>query len=211
LRAGNSVVALLAYALIGQADAVTADGGPAHHRLTNLQVIGLHLGENRIAHFSNDGRPARIVMAWRGNGNAHGYNIFLVVMPGGETQSDWNVVDTDDPHGKTEDFVTDSPFDGELYLHSIRFARGRLDGKPETLLLSARRDIKDTFADRSAVIYDIYKLVHDDNGFGTHDYFLLVETLRPQERYCSSELAISRQFSIPLPKDFPVNQKDGCP
>src|SRR5438034_8908712 len=88
---------------------------PARHVLTEISLIPVRLGENLVAHFATDGRPARIIVAWRGNGNAHSYDLFLVTMPGGEMHSDWNVVGTDIPNAKGRafaDVVTDAPHTG---------------------------------------------------------------------------------------------------
>jgi hypothetical protein len=181
------------------------------HSIKNLSIISLKMGDNFVPHFAVDGRPARIIQAWRGNGNAHGYTIFLVAMPGGESQTDWNVVSIDEPHGPARDEILDSPYNGEQYLHSIRFAHGSLDGKPETLLLSARLNIKRSYGERASVTYDVYKLVHDDESFGTWDRFVLVERSQSAKRYCNAELAISRRFAIPLGDYGGPNKKDGCP
>lgn len=192
--------------------ALHAIGVAPGHTLTGLHVIELRMGDNHLARFAPDGRPAHIVKAWRGNGNAHSYIIYLVAMPGGEDATDWNVVDIESPKELPRDVVVEEPYDGEQYLHSIRFAHGLIDGKPETLLLSARRDIKDTFGDRVNVTYEVYKLVHDADSVGTRDSFDLVETWRSADRYCNSELAMSRQFGIPLGNDAPLSDsKDGCP
>ncbi len=192
--------------------ATTSAGVPMRHRLTRLHVIPLAMGLNRIAHFATDGRPAQIVMAWRGNGNAHSYNLFLVVMPGGESDTAWNVVGVyrDPPKGDFDDTVADAPHTGEDQVRSVYFAHANLDGKPATLLMTATREWKESIPEAAVTLFEVYKLVHMDEGFGTADQFNLVEAFRSKDLFCNSDLAFAKQFGTALPRDFPVNRKDGC-
>ncbi|MBL6852795.1 MAG: hypothetical protein ISS15_20760 [Alphaproteobacteria bacterium] len=201
----------MALALAATAGA-QASGGLDHHRLTNLRLIDVRLGENRIPHFAIDGRPARIVVAWRGNGNAHSFNIFLIVMPGGEVEGDWNVVGVDrgPPKYNFDDVESDAPHTGEDYVRSVHFAHALLDGKPQTLLMTATRNWTKSIPEPAITTFEVYELIRPEDGVETPDRFTLIEKVASRGRFCNSEVAFSHQFGTPLPKDFPVNRKDGC-
>ena len=86
-----------------------AEAAPKIGRLT---PIPLEPGVNRIPHFAADGREARIILAWRGNGNAHGYDVFSVFMPSQSGASVWNVVGFETPQSFSDD-IRDAPHTGE--------------------------------------------------------------------------------------------------
>jgi hypothetical protein len=185
------------------------------HVISGLRLIDLRMGENQIAHFAADGRPARIIEAWRGNGNAHSYHLYMVLMGGGEQDNDWNIVGVDTgPSTPFLDTIADEPHTGEDFVFSVYFAHARLDGKPQTLLLTARRHWKESYGDAGITTFDVYKLanVSEEGGPGTTDQFQLVEAFDSTTRACNSDLAFSQQFGVPLPKGYVIaNTKDGCP
>jgi hypothetical protein len=187
---------------------------PAHNRITDLKPITLALGENNVAHFAPDGRDARIIMAWRGNGNAHSDDVYMVLMPGGEMRGEWNIVGVDafERHHEFWDTIADAPHTGEDYLRSVHFAYAKVDGKPETLLITAERQAKESLADRVVSEFEIYQLVHQEDAGGTTDQFQLIDAFRSTLETCNSELAFARQFGLPLDKNYGgPNEKDGCP
>ena len=162
------------------------------HKLSNLLAIRLTAGPNRVEHFATDGRPAIITLGWRDNGNAHGYDLYLVLMrPKGS--SVWNVVgfETDDAFVDT---FRDDPHTGDDFVSAVRFASGSLDGKQAELMLVATREIgEEGIPAPSPVSYEVYQLIENDQGVGgTTDLFRRVEkfvstTRILQRRACVSE------------------------
>src|SRR6185295_4007356 len=65
-------------------------------RLADLKPIEIKPGLTRIPNAEGDGRDAQVFSAWRDNGNAWGYHIFIVTMPqrpqGGAAGTEWSVV-----------------------------------------------------------------------------------------------------------------------
>ena len=53
----------------------------AEPRVSDIAVIPIHDGVNRIERFAADGRPATIVRGRRDNGNARGHSVHLVLLP----------------------------------------------------------------------------------------------------------------------------------
>jgi hypothetical protein len=199
-----------ALALLGAAWSATAQADRA--RLSGLRVIALRPGVNSIQNLSGDGRTGKIIDAWRGNGNAHGYSVYMVLLPAADGDHSLQVVGIDD--GKAvSDFARDDPHTGEDALGSVVFARGSLDGKPTTLLIEATRDFpKTSIPDPSPTTIAIYALRRFERGFGsTPDDFELVFELRTTRTYCHSEMALHQELGLPLSRDYGGSAKpDGC-
>lgn len=192
----------------------TTQAQPASVRLTELAPIPLRIGVNRVQRFARDGREAQIVLGWRDNGNAHSYDLFLVLMPLRPGGSDWNVVGVEHEADRFEDVIRDQPHTGEDMVRSIRFAHGRLNGTPETLLLTATREMSpEGIPAPSAVVFEVFRLVASDGVPGTtRDYFERVARMRGATLFCNAEVALSRAFGLP-PRGAAGAPRtpDGCP
>ncbi len=199
--------------LIALASAPALAAGP---KITDLAPMPLQSGVNRIPAFAPDGREGIVVLGWRDNGNAHGYDLALVLLQGGRC-SPWNVVrregagrqgDRDDPGG---DAITDSPHTGEDAVRAFRFAQGRVDGKPATLLLVATRDQEGAIPDPSRVTFDVYRLEHGPDVGTTPDHFTPILRDRSPGAYCNADMALSRRFGLPLRASYAgFRTADGC-
>ena len=180
--------------------------------VTDLEPIALKPGVNRLPQLAPDGRDGLIVLGWRDNGNAHGYDLALVLLQDKEGAS-FNVVKVEGAPGESQggDVVTDEPHVGEDVVRSFRFARGRLDGHRATLLLVASRDPGASIPDPSRVTYAIYALVHEPDVGTTPDHFKLVAKDRSDEPYCNADMALSRRFNLPLrPSYAGAKTANGC-
>src|SRR4051812_18960953 len=83
-----ALVILIGLAMTAHAaDAPVISGKP-----TDLTAIDIAPGLNAVPGFTPDNRPARVLKAWRENGNAYGYSIYMITTAGGMGRSDWNVV-----------------------------------------------------------------------------------------------------------------------
>ena len=116
--------------------------------------------------------------------------------------------------GLLDDYIVESPFDGERNLSSVRLARGTVDGKPAALLLQA--ELGETSpgppADHETATMRIYRL-QDSGGVPgwTPLYFHLIRSTAIAGRWCNAQLALSHALSIPLPEDYGgPNRVDGC-
>jgi hypothetical protein len=163
---------------------------------------------NSVANFAVDGRDARIVRAWRDNGNAHGYDLFLVLMPTTAGSADWNVVgfETGD---EFSDQIRTQPHTGEDIVKAVRFVRGP-NGQP--LVAVATRTISEGYYDRAETTISIYELRRNEGSFGTtQDYFAVARRWNAQKRYCNAELALRDELKLPLPSDYAgPNKVDRC-
>lgn len=175
-------------------------------RVTDIEPLRLHYGINAVPGFMPRGGTATIVQAWRENGNAHGYNAWMML---GEAV---NGTPVDMASFNDADTLRDDPFDGERTLGIVRFARGRIDGQPASLVLKAHLDFTDgrPLADHEPATLTIYRLTEND-GIGPRLNFLPVVTQHSAKRYCNAELALRDMVGVPLSKDFAGhNLTDGC-
>jgi hypothetical protein len=184
--------------------------------VSNLDIIPLHGGVNVVPAFMPDGSATTIIQAWRENGNAHGGREWLVLgPPAEESEHSPGIVTWNDPRRKAlETIVGDSPFDGERVLGTIRFARGRVAGKAESLLLDAELDDAPSgiLADHATATVRIFRLEATGGDPGDSPFeFKLISTQHSTKRYCNADLALSQMLNLPLPPNYGgPNQEDGC-
>jgi hypothetical protein len=183
-------------------------------RLEDFKPIPLKPGANVIRDFTPDGRDAIVAQGWRDNGNAHGYTVLLVLVSAGNGR--FNVVPVERPGTDrgAADTIADDPHLGEDAVRSVRLVRGKVDGSPATLLLTATRevDLSQGIPAPSPVAYEVFRLVRNAGEAGSSaDVFKLVQASRPAGRFCNAGVALLRQFGIPLPAGHQgPRTADGC-
>lgn len=165
----------------------------------DLTPIRLKPGLNPVADMAGDGQGGSISLDWRENGNAWGYDIFMVRVGGSVATIG----------GK--DFITDQPHTGEDSIRAVRFARGRHAGKRTTLALVADRSVGDAVPDPAATTITVYALVANKDGIGTPYQFIKVEARQAKRRYCNADMALAGELGLPLPLGYDgVRSVDGC-
>jgi hypothetical protein len=210
-------IARSAIALLASMATLVLPTAAAEPKLFDLVPIKLTAGVNRIPKFAPDGRDALIVLGWRDNGNAHGYDLYVVMLPTKPGASDWNIVGIF-PKGydtPIEDMIRDDPHLGDDVVRAVRFARGTLEGKPATLLLTATReiDVDVGIPGPSFTSFDVYRLTPSDGGSGsTADFFERVSHVRSPTKFCNAQMALFKAFGLALPASYAgPKTADGCP
>lgn len=205
---------LLLSALLGLGITGPAAAAQPQHRLTDLVAIPLKPGPNTIEHFAPDGRSAIVTLGWRENGNAHGYDLYLVLMQGNGGGSEVVGFDTlTKDGGGFEDTIRDDPHTGEDVVRSVRFMRGKIDGQPGTFVFVAQRgfDPDEGIPGPSLVDYTVFRLVPGEDVGTTSDMFQPVVALQSTTRFCHAEKALKQQFGIPLTRSYAgPDTADGC-
>jgi hypothetical protein len=176
--------------------------------LSDVSVIPIRYGVNTLASFAADGRAATIVRGWRDNGNAHGHDAYLVLLPlkgddGAEKTQ--GVVTFDGGSNPLDDTIGVSPFDGERVLGTLRFARAKLDGAPAMVVIVAELGAAKSgvLADHAPVDISIYRLENPGVDVGTTpDVFRLVSKTRPAGVFCNADMALKTVLHLPLPADY---------
>jgi hypothetical protein len=201
---------VMAAAALASAALAGGRGAP----ISDVRPIELRPGANPVGAFTTDGRDAVIYQAWRENGNAHGYNVYLVTLPD-PSGAPVSVVGVEDPErAAPRDLLRDEPFDGERVMGVVRFARARLDGRQQTVLLTADLDAgpDGALADHATATIRVYQLARTDQVGSTHDHFALVWRTQTRARFCNAELALAKTLRLPLETDYQgANMTDGCP
>jgi hypothetical protein len=181
--------------------------------LRDIVPIPLHSGVNLIPAFTPDGRTGMIVLGWRDNGNAHSFDIAMVMIQN-KPHDPWNVARVEgNPKNPNTDFgtdiVTDDPHTGEDIVRVFRFARGRLDEKPVTLLLIANRDVAGSIPAPSRVTFDTYVLEHDPEVGTTADHFTQIGEENTTSLFCNADVALSERFGLSF-RGGPPSSPNGC-
>jgi hypothetical protein len=90
-------------------------------------------------------------------------------------------------------------------LATLRFARGRLDGVPATVLIRAElgEARSGVVADHAPAEISIYKLESPGVEVGTTpDVFHLIRRIRATGLFCNANMALSTTMGLPLPADY---------
>ncbi len=169
-----------------------------------MQLITLQPGQNRISD-ALPGRDGVITEAWRSGANGSGYYMFLVTIN--------NKAVGVKAGSAFQDVIRDNPHDISDAIESVRFARGSLDGRNPLLLITATRNIDadEGLGDPATVYYDVYQLVSNGEAGTTGIYFAPVSEMASENKFCNSDLAMTKKFGFPLPDPYEGrNQDDGC-
>lgn len=185
-----------------------------------VEPLTLHDGVNEIPSFLPDGRAATIVMAHRDNGNAHGYDVYLVYAssgkPGGSSPAVPEIIDVEPAagHGVSSDTIRDEPFDSEAGIGALRFVRERVGGRSSIALVQARRQV--TTAARSTdpvpVELTVWRLDGPADLAGRTSY-VLREASRSvtTRRYCNATSALWTEWGVAYPDGWDgAVAADGC-
>ncbi len=182
--------------------------------LNDISQVTLHPGINRIPAFTPDGKEATIILGWRDNGNAWGENIAFVLVPGEYKEHPTEVVKFNGllVNDIGTDFVADSPHMGDDAVVAFRFARGKVNGVPYTLLLKAERNLTATVPAPSPVTFTVYRLELNPDVGTTPYHFSPVIHDRSRGWFCNAEMALSKRFGISLAAGYEgPPTSNGCP
>ena len=144
------------------------------------QPIPLHTGVNRIDRFAPDGGQADLSSAWQDDGHGSGHDLFAADVPGVGTVGM--------PGGNS---ISDEPLHDYDMQRSVRFALGRVDGKPATLLLLATRGAGEG---ATTTTYQVFRLEQMAGGLG----FALVTQRTLPRPFCNADMALSVASGLPL-------------
>ena len=175
--------------------------GGLGREMGDIQTISVHAGINVISSLAPNGRDGMIVKGWRDNGNAHGFNVYEVLIKSSSSNgsgANWEVAPLFDAAGSEHLVQTDTPHTGEDPVRSISFAKTR---NAETLMVIAQREITKTMspADASPTKIQVYHLVAKTKGadMGHPNYFfVLLNEWVSNRSYCSADVALFMEVGI---------------
>ena len=175
--------------------------------VSDLQAFQVRDGVNEIVHLSPDGRDGIIVSgAHSGSLTADGASRDYVVLL--NRREGEEIVDAE----PVPSLVSDVPFGGELlsaaphtgedWKRVVRFARGRVDGAPATLMVLAERDMRRARTAYTAVRVQItYFALRRDPEIDA-DRFVPIGGRWSQRCYVDANLALKDEIKLPLPPDY---------
>jgi hypothetical protein len=172
---------LLAASVFLAASGCTHGNAREHARITRLSEIPLHPGINKVEMMVPDGRTGMIV-----EGQRQTATVYLVMLPD-ESGTGWTVVTAD---------AAAPALVAEGGAATIRFARGWLDGAPETLLFTATRDADEGEAGPVAYTIDIERLATGRKS-GAPSRFERVSETRSNANYSSADEAMQGETGLP--------------
>lgn len=165
--------------------------------ITDLVPIALRPGPNWIARFTPDGRDGLVTLTWRDDDGGGGHDAFLVDILSRDGKA-WEPVQVLDAGAFAEGIeITDDPQNDYDMLRSVRFARGKVDGQDAALLLIASRP-DGSGAAPSAVLYDVFRLVEDDDRY----VFKRIRHRLLPVRSCNADMALSVVSGLPLRSSY---------
>ncbi len=187
-------------------------------QLTAVRPIALHSGANVLAAFSPDGRTGLVGMAAPNTETASGaYTAYMVMLRRPKPDEGWSLVrfaTGDEAHGQSpwENTIIDVPHTGEDQIKSVRFAHARVNGRLETVIVTARRDMgeAETMPDPAHVDFTLLQLVLDPDF--AEETFEVKGHLRSKACFSNSDAALKAELGLPLPAGFDGDAKAApCP
>jgi hypothetical protein len=179
------VWALILVALCASSFAAHGEGCS---RVSGLKEIPIARGINKVPHFGLKGEPATIIRGSRFNGNAHGNDIYMILIG-------TNIVGS-----ALGDVIHDEPFTGEAAIKSVRFARGKCDDGPrETFLVTATRKFADgdhSLYTETKVEFVVFRLFPFEEVGTTDPFFAPVLTSISAKKYINSDWALFDKFGF---------------
>ena len=145
-----------------------------------------------------DRSPGIVLVAVKGNYNAHGYHaVAIAVRPrvANPDSSAWQLVSTiGSARGAGDVLGTEEGAD--CTLRDVRLLR-RSAGRPLTLVIG-QRAMRGSYADADSVRFTVYELRHNAGGvvgFPTY-YFEPTQVIRPARAYCDVNVAFGRELGL---------------
>jgi hypothetical protein len=163
--------------------------------LGQMKIVRLRNGTNAVD-LDGNRRADLVVVAWRENYNAHGYDLFtFYVQDSTVRERALNlVVFTDSLGAQTADaFRTDNGAD--CVVSDVRVLQPKAG--PDLVVIGTR-DFGESYADSLPVTFTVYRLSISDEGvIGVPPFqFKAVRTLRSRARYCDVNDAFRAELGL---------------
>lgn len=198
--------------------AVVLAAALAWPQLTAIKPFALHSGANLLPAFAPDGREGLVVVGAPNTQTASGaYTAYMVLLRRAKPDHGWSLArfaTGDEAHSQSpwENTIIDVPHTGEDQIKSVRFARARVNGRAETVIVTARRDLDEveTIPDAAHVDFTLLQLVLDP-AF-EEETFEVTGHLRSKDCFSNSDAALKAELGLPPPAGFDGDAKAApCP
>jgi carbapenem resistance CarG-like protein len=165
--------------------------------LAKMQVVQLSDGINHID-LNADGIPDVVVLAWRDNGNAHGFDVFTFYLAHSAhppIMRAWLAVPLSDSASNENEFYR-TTMGADCILSDIRLLRSTKPKDP-VQLVTADREFGETYVDSMPVTFTVYRFVTDTEHVPSAPYyFQAVRTVRSHGKYCDVTEAFDQELGL---------------
>ncbi len=172
---------------------------PLVDSLSKMQVISLHDGPNDVD-LNADGKADLVWLAWRDNGNAHGFDVFTFYVSNATHYYDgrpWLLVPIYDSGSKHEQEAYYTSMGADCLLADLRLLRSVTDPKASLTLITAQRDFGENYASAMPVTFVAYRLVSDSQAVGRPPFYFRVErSVRSRRTYCDVNEAFEHELGL---------------
>jgi len=146
--------------------------------------------------WSSDGQSDAIMLGYRPNFNAHGFNVatFYIFGESDGNNSKWNIVPLIEDDG--EKFELFKSGGADCVLHDFRLLKG---SKPnDAMLIVADRELTQSYADSDTVTFSVYSLKVNLDGLpGSPMYYFTKDSeIRAQQKYCDVGEAFKQELGL---------------
>src|SRR5262249_34217966 len=182
--------------LLGSGNDAHVGSAPGAQAFSGWSSIRLANGPNELD-IDGDGRPDLVFVAWRDNGNAHGYGLVTFYRRGPSQDTTWELVPFFDTKPAGEDsFHTVEGADCQL--RGIAVARRSPSAREPITVIVRRRDFGPSLEDSAAVGFVVYSVAKnpDSTPGWPPVYFKAERTITSKSKYCDVNEAFAAELGI---------------
>jgi hypothetical protein len=165
-----------------------------------FEVVGLRNGINEID-INGDGLKDLIVIGWRDNFNAHGFDIVTFYMQFKRDvgpKDKWHLVPFVPESGVTDKNYFTTAMGADCILSDLRVIRPRSPKKAPVTIVIGVRDFGESYADKASVTFVVYELRYNKEGSPGNPlfYFQKTKTIPGQDKYCDINDAFQKELGL---------------
>ena len=170
------------------------------------EVIGLRNGVNEID-INGDGLKDLIVIRWRENYNAHGFDIvtfYLQFKSDVRPKDKWRLVPFFNETGVSEKTDFSTEMGADCILCDIRVVRPASPKKAPVTIVIGVRDFGESYAEKASVTFIVYELRYNKEGDPGKPpyYFQRTKTIPGRNKYCDINDAFQKELGLGRYRSF---------
>jgi len=171
-----------------------------HVSFADMEVIRLVNGSNEID-LNGDGIMDTLFWAWRGNQNAHGYNLFtFYIHKPNEDRPDreWHLVPFNDEKGIPTKESVSTISGADCVLQDIRVLRSSTQMNAPVIVIIGAREFGESYADVESVKFVEYELKHNTEGIPLDPpfHFAVKRTITGKRKHCDINTAFLEELGV---------------
>ena len=175
--------------------------------ISDLQPIAVHDGVNTVRRLGSDGRNGLIISGVHNaspsaDGTSRDYLVLLTGRDGEEIVDARPIPSLVSDARFGGELLSAAPHTGEDWKRVIRFAKGRVNGAPATLMILAERDMRKASTAYTAEPVQITFFELQRDALFNTDSFAPLGSQWSKRCYVDANLALKDELELPLPPDY---------